>query len=144
MPLLVCVILLIMAGCTTQQENSGDKTQPETAALEAYFEAFNNQDIDELVSLSTDDIRMLSISSDTVKVDLRGRDELRNFMDRYFASTANVQSTYSKVTVEPPFVSFVETVSWGKEGEERKSQSSLATYKIKNEKVQRAWYFYSQ
>lgn len=111
--------------------------------LDAYFEAFNNHNIESLLDLSADDIRMMSITPDTVIIDLAGKQSLESWLEGYFSSLPNVRSTYDKVTMREPFVSFVETASWGPDSA-RKQQSSLATYLIKDNKIQRVWYYYPE
>ncbi len=127
-----------LAGC--QKEAS--LSQGETAqTLDAYFNAFNSHNVEELVAMASGDIRLMSVTPDTVTIDLRGQDELKKWLNGYFQSLPNIQSAYSGLTVEGDYVSFVETATWGEQGA-KKSQSSLATYLIKDGKIHRAWYYY--
>lgn len=132
--------LLFLTTCSDLQKDSNMEGDP---FLDAYFEAFNNHNIESLLDLSADDIRMMSITPDTVIIDLAGKQSLESWLEGYFSSLPNVSSTYDKVTMREPFVSFVETASWGPDSA-RKQQSSLATYLIKDNKIQRVWYYYPE
>lgn len=111
--------------------------------LDNYFQAFNNHNVEDLAAAVTDDIRLMSITADTVIIDLSGKEELKNWLNGYFSSLPNVKSDFSDVTFVEPFVSFVETASWGPDSA-RKQQSSMATYQIKNGKIHRVWYYYPE
>lgn len=138
--LLAVLSLAFLAACSNQQEASGSEKVP---VLDTYFEAFNNHDVESLVEMSADDIRMMSITPDTVITDLTDKQALQTWLEGYFSSLPNVSSTYDKVTMQEPFVSFVETASWGPDSA-RKQQSSLATYLIRDNKIQRVWYYYPE
>lgn len=134
----VLVAMVSLAGCEKGATASrGEKAK----VLDAYFKAFNDHNVDELVATTSNDIRLMSVTPDTVTIDLRGHDELRKWLTGYFQSLPNVQSAYNGLTAEGDYLSFVETATWGKEGE-KKSQSSLATYLIKDGKIHRVWYYY--
>jgi len=138
--LLAVLSLVILAACSNQQEKSGTERVP---FLDAYFEAFNNHDVEELVSMSVDDIRMMSITPDTVITDLAGKESLQTWLEGYFSGLPNVRSTYKNLSIQEPYYSFVETATWGPDSA-RKQQSSLATYLIKDDKIQRVWYYYPE
>lgn len=134
------LIFICAAACSNQQNmRSGD----EHPTLSNYFQAFNNHDVEGLAATVTDDIRLMSITADTVITDLSGKEQLKNWLSGYFSSLPNVTSRYSDVTVREPFVSFVETAKWGPDSA-RKQQSSLATYQIKEGKIHRVWYYYPE
>lgn len=134
------LILICVASCSNQ--NSTRQTV-QSQILDTYFEAFNNQDVEALAATVTDDIRLMSITPDTVTVDLKGKEELKKWLTSYFSSLPNVSSSYSDVTIREPFVSFVETASWGPDSA-RKQQFSLATYQVKEGKIHRVWYYYAE
>lgn len=134
------LFLICVASCSNQ--NSSRQTE-QSQILDTYFEAFNNHDVEALAATVTDDIRLMSITPDTVTVDLKSKEELKKWLTGYFSSLPNVSSSYSDVTIREPFVSFVETASWGPDSAS-KQQSSLATYKIKEGKIHRVWYYYAE
>lgn len=111
--------------------------------LDEYFDAFNNCDVDRLSAMVSVDIRLMSVLPDTVTMDLAGRKKLETWLKGYFNSLPNVRSTYSDLSVREPFYSFVETAQWGPDSA-GKQQSSMATYLIKNDKIQRVWYYYPE
>lgn len=90
--LLSCFLCFVMAGCgkeTSRQQNT------QSQILDTYFEAFNNHDIQSLAATVADDIRLMSITPDTIIVDLAGKDELKKWLAGYFSSLPNVESDYS-------------------------------------------------
>lgn len=132
--------IIVLAACSNQQGESGTDRVP---FLDGYFEAFNSHDVEELVAMSADDIRMMSITPDTVITDLVGKESLQTWLEGYFSGFPNVSSTYKNISIQEPYYSFVETASWGPDSA-RKQQSSLATYLIKDNKIQRVWYYYPE
>jgi hypothetical protein len=132
--------LTVLMACSNHQEEAATDNLP---FLDTYFKAFNNHDVEELVRMSAEDIRMMSITPDTVITDLAGKEALETWLDGYFSSLPNVRATYGNATVQEPFISFIETATWGPDSA-RKQQSSLATYLVKENKIQRVWYYYPE
>lgn len=130
--------LSILSACTSEQSEPVNEGDP---FLESYFEAFSNQDVEFLLEMSADNIRMMSITPETMFTDLHGKQNLRNWLEGYFRTFANVRSSYAQLSVREPFFTFVETANWGPDTT-RKQQSSMATFQIKEDKIQRVWYFY--
>lgn len=138
--LVVVLLFVSVSGCGDQsslQQNSRSEV------LDAYFEAFNDHNVEGLSAMVSEDIRLMSVLPDTVTTDLTGREKMETWLKGYFNSLPNVSSTYSGLTVREPFYSFVETATWGPDSA-RKQQSSLATYLIKEDKIHRVWYYYPE
>lgn len=138
--LITALLMMGVTGCGSQDSPiKGSQSE----ILNEYFDAFNNHDVDGLSAIVSEDIRLMSVLPDTMTTDLKGRDKLETWLEGYFRSLPNVSSTYSDLTVREPYYSFVETATWGPDSA-RKQQSSLATYLIKEDKIQRVWYYYPE
>jgi hypothetical protein len=138
--LITALLMMGVTGCGSQDSTiKGSQSE----ILNEYFDAFNNHDVDGLSAIVSEDIRLMSVLPDTMTTDLKGRDKLETWLEGYFRSLPNVSSTYSDLTVREPYYSFVETATWGPDSA-RKQQSSLATYLIKEDKIQRVWYYYPE
>lgn len=90
------------------------------------------------MDMVTDDIRMYSVNSDTVTIDIEGNENLRNWLTNYFQDLPNVSSEISNINEVGNRISFIETAHWG----ENRSQSSLAVYEFLDQKISRVWYYY--
>lgn len=137
---LLYFLIAIAAGCGGKVSQNDNK---KSEILDTYFQAFNDHDVESLVGMCTEDIRLISITPDTVTVDLRGKEALQAWLKGYFSSLPDVTSAYADVTIHKPFVSFVETATWGPDST-RKQQSSMATYQIRDGKIHRVWYYYPE
>lgn len=140
-PLIFIVLVsVIVTGCgSNEPSQQGNRSE----ILDEYFDAFNDHDVEGLSAMVTSDIRLMSLTPDTMSVDLSGRDELETWLNGYFSSLPNVRSSYSGLVVSEPFYSFIETAQWGPDSA-RKQQSSMATYLIKENKIHRVWYYYPE
>tara|TARA_B100000508_G_scaffold141077_1_gene146000 strand:+ start:3307 stop:3705 length:399 start_codon:yes stop_codon:yes gene_type:complete len=109
--------------------------------LKEQIEAFNQHDTKRLVANVSDDFIWFSVFPDSMTVETRGKVEFEKAMIGYFKAVPTVSTSLGELLIEGNKISFKETASWqGKEG--KLSQSSLATYEIKNGLITRVWYFY--
>lgn len=106
--------------------------------LRDYFEAYNQHQIEHVLELVSNDIRVYSVTSDTITVDIEGEVNLRNWLTNYFRDLPNVSSEISQINEIGNRISFTETARWG----DNRAQSALAVYEIRNEKIDRIWYYY--
>lgn len=110
------------------------------AVVEAQFQAFNRHDAAALAAGVAPDFVWLSVSGDSVAVEVRGRAEFERGMAAYFAEFPDVRSAMENAVVNGRFVAFRERVRWtGKNGE--RSQSSLAVYEVEDGLIRRVWYY---
>ncbi|MDN5204555.1 nuclear transport factor 2 family protein [Fulvivirgaceae bacterium BMA10] len=127
------VFLLTSNQAFAQQEE-------EVAILNNQIKAFNDRDIDLLVENIDENFEWFFITSDTMWVEVSGREQFRNGMESYFKSIPSVRSEISDLAIVGDRVSFKETVHWeNKKG--KFSQAALGVYQIKNNKILRAWYY---
>lgn len=106
--------------------------------LRDYFEAYNQHEVEQILEMVSDDIRVYSVTSDTVTVDIEGKESLQNWLTKHFQDLPNVSSEISMINEVGNRISFTETAKWG----EGQSQSSLAVYEFLDQKIDRVWYYY--
>ncbi|NBC66957.1 MAG: hypothetical protein GVY07_15040 [Bacteroidetes bacterium] len=126
-------IFVLLIGLETDAQISDNEK-----ILRDYFEVYNQHDIEQVLELVSNEVRIYSVSSDTVTVDIDGKEKLRNWLSDYFRDLPNVTSEISQLNVVGGRISFKETAYWGKSGE----QSSLAVYEMKDGRINRVWYYY--
>lgn len=140
------VLAAVLAGgsvpALAAQENTASiAPQPGAlAVVEAQLQAFNRHDVAALAAGVAPDFVWLSVSGDSVAVEVRGRAEFERGMAAYFAELPDVRSTIEDAVVNGRFVAFRERVRWsGKDGE--RSQSALAVYEVEDGLIRRVWYY---
>lgn len=129
---LLLILLYLVVFEIKAQISDNEKT------LRDYFEVYNQHSTEQVLELVSVDIRMYSVTSDTVTVDIEGIENLRNWLTEYFQDFPNVSSEISHLHEVGNRISFKETAHWG----EDMSQSSLAVYEFVNQKIHRVWYYY--
>jgi hypothetical protein len=104
------------------------------------IEAFNQGDVQALTENVHQDFKWYYISSDTLMLEVSGKENFRKSMESYFQSIPSVQSEIESYTIDGNKISFREIARWkSKSGE--KSQSAMGIYEIRENKIYRAWYF---
>ena len=116
----------------------GDACQPE-AVLESYFSAFNAHSVDGIIDLVHEDFRWLTVTADQAVVDVSGREQLRAWLEGYFQSTPGAGSKLEQLITDGCLASTVERASWMSGGEKR-SQTALASYQFRGDRILRVWY----
>lgn len=134
---LAAAALLVAAVYSCSQET--DPQPPD--ALVQFYEAFNNHDVEAMLELSHDDIRMYSVSGPRISTDIDGKEELRTWLTNYFEEYPEVRSELSGVGRHSNYTSLVETATWG-EPDDPVSQSSTVVYNASDSLVVAAWYYY--
>ncbi len=103
-------------------------------------DAFNKKDIDRLVNNVADDFKWFYITSDTLLLEVAGKENFKKSMENYFKGIPSIFSEIKGYAIDGNKISFREKVSWdGKKG--RVSQSCIGIYDIREGKIFRAWYF---
>jgi hypothetical protein len=93
-----------------------------------------------MFALTEPDVQWLSVAGEKISVETAGHDALRSYMKRYFASIPSARSKIERSMVAGQYVTIWERASWQvKSGE--KSQSALAVYELKNNRIFRVWYY---
>ena len=105
-----------------------------------YVSAFNNREIETMLSMVTDDIQWLTVAGDKILVETQGKAQLREGMASYFQSTPGARSELQWVQASESRVAALERATWqGKSGP--KSQASLCIYEFSDGLITRVYYF---
>ena len=104
-------------------------------------EAFNQGDIDRLVNNITDDFKWFYLSSDTLLLEVEGKEHFKKSMEGYFSTGQKVLSSIESYTITGNRISFNEMVRYKNKKGEMISSSAMGVYEIRDKKIYRAWYF---
>ena len=144
--ILAITACLLIAGCVAEPQATSNNaevraiSEAEQTVL-ALSEAFNAHDAEALGSYVAEDVIWLGIGvADSVYVEAKGRSSLVAGMTGYFEALPTVRSEVKSPVVTGDFVAFRERVFWESNGEE-KTQAALAVYEVRDQLVQRVWYY---
>ncbi len=118
------------------------QNDPLPDVLKDQFDAFNSGDIERLVANVSDDFKWFYITSDTLLLEIKGKEAFRKGMESYFGVGVKVNSKIESYTSQGNRISFKEVVSYKNKKGELVTSSAMGIYELKDEKIFRAWYFY--
>lgn len=114
---------------------------PEAVALRAYYDAFNRHEADATSAMLAEDVKWYSVAGDTQSLEGDGRVAIHEWLTGYFKQFPDVKSDVLELQQTGAHLFVHERASWtGPDGEKRQ-QSSLAIYEVRDELVKRAWYY---
>lgn len=105
-----------------------------------YIEAYNQHDIELMLSYLTDDFQWFSSSDGRVTVEASGKQQIARGLADYFENLPDANSVISNIKVEGQQVSVIEEAVWGR-GDTRRSQCAPAVYEIARDKLASVTYF---
>ena len=119
--------------------------QQHTDVIDKFVTAFNAHDAAKMASMVSEEFQLFSMNEEG-QADLAtsGPAALESEMTQYFAGLPSVRSTIDGRNEVGNYVSFRETASWKAKDGQEKSQSSLAVYQVKDNKIHRVWYYPAQ
>lgn len=106
-----------------------------------HVRAFNAGDVAAMAKMQHPDIEWLSVSGNSISVEVAGRDALSKNMTEYFQSPTKVTGSLRDWSVNDPYVSVTETASWTAKDGTKKSQSSMTVYELEDNLIRRVWYY---
>lgn len=130
------VLLLIL----TPYVQSTEQKLIHVNTVERFVAAFNAQDSDAMASLVADDIEWLSIVSNEISVEAKGKTNLVESMDAYFKSCLTCRSKLTDMVSTASRVSAVEVASWQEKSGIR-SQRAISVYEFSDGLIIRVYYF---
>ena len=131
----VIVVLLIISNFVAAQSNSL------LSLLNDQVDAFNNQDVDKLVTNVSDDMKYYYLTADELIIETSGKSAFKEAMTKYFASGNKPHSVIESHVIEGSRISFKEVVSYKNKKGETVSSSAMGIYQYKDGEIVRAWYF---
>ena len=116
---------------------------PDTTALavvRAYFAAYNVHDVDGVIRLLCADFTWLSLSGDSISVEVRGANAIRSSLVQYFQDFPSAMSEIESATALGPWVTVRERARWqGTAGP--RSQAAISVYEVRGGLLRRVWYY---
>jgi hypothetical protein len=136
--LLIPLVLLHLVATLNSIAAEGRKSNEQR--VRDYVAAYNQQNLDAMMSMVTDDVQWLSVAGDKVAVEAQGKGKLRESMGAYFKSTPSARSELEWVQVTASRVAALERASWeARSG--KKSQASLSVYEFRGGLISRVYYY---
>ena len=117
------------------------QNEPILDILKDQMDAFNERDVARLVENVTDDFIWFSITSDTLMIEVAGKENFRTSMEAYYESRPPIESLIESYTIDGNRISFKEVVSHDDENGIKVSSSAMGIYEMRDGKIYRAWYF---
>ena len=116
-------------------------TTPPLEVVDALMRAFNEHDVDAMLTHVTDDVEWLSVQGAALAVEASGKSALREGMASYFENIPSARSTVEDSILSGRLVTVRERASWTNKSGEDRSQTSIAVYEIHDGLIARVWYY---
>ncbi len=109
--------------------------------FEDQVEAFNERDVERLAKNVSMDFKWYYLGSDTLMLEVEGRENFRSAMEGYFGAFSWVETSILNYAVIGDRISFEEEVSYRTQSGEIAKSSSMGIYEIKDGVITQTWYF---
>ena len=143
MPVSAKCLFLIAGLVGVPAKEAHAQSAPDTTALavvRAYFAAYNVHDVDGVIRLLSADFTWLSLTGDSISVEVRGADAIRSSLVQYFQDFPSARSDIESATALGPWVTIRERARWlGTAGP--RSQASISVYEVRAGLLRRVWYY---
>ncbi len=134
-------ILFVSALLITVSVSSfGQKPKRPDQIAREFIAAFNEQNVDKMLSMTTKDVKWFTVSGAAISTETADSDELRAFMTGYFKSCPTCRSKVTKVNAAGSRVTMTETATWTSE-KGPQSNDSFAVYEFENNLIARVYYY---
>ena len=136
---ILLILVALLQIMPSPKSLAADTPKSNEQRVRDYVAAFNEQNIDSMLSMATDDIQWLMVVGDKITVETQGKAQLRASMTAYFKST-KAKSQLEWIQTTASRVAALERASWqGKSGP--KSQASLSVYEFSGGLISRVYYY---
>ncbi len=132
---LCCVWFLV--GCQSQQH----KSKPIDNIARAFVSAYNDHDIDLMMSMVHPDMRYMFINNEKIYTETDSKKVLQNYLVDFFNSKPKAQSDVISSLRHGPFIQQVEQAIVTNQQGNRRTQCSLSIYELKDDLIINVWYF---
>ncbi|MBV35625.1 MAG: hypothetical protein CMP47_09245 [Rickettsiales bacterium] len=130
--------ILLLMGLFLSQLSAA--SQPELQVVKSFVTAYNQQDLESMLELTTSDVSWMSVESKKLSIITAGKEQLSKAMQGFFANSNHGRSEILSIQGSGDFVHTVEKAIWSSEGKE-KSRCSVAIYELKELKILNVWYY---
>ena len=139
--LLVAALALLGVGPMQEATEGATVVRGAVETIEAQLAAFNAGDVAALAANVAADFIWYAVDSDSMSMQLSGRDAFQMSMIRYFEAIPAARAEIDAPVQTGEFVAVRERAFWlGVDGQEF-SQASLAVYQIRDGLIYRVWYY---
>ena len=114
-----------------------------TEVVEAYVAAYNEQDVESMLSLVTEDVRWMTVDGVRIRLESVGKEALGAGVAAYFTNLPSARSVLRSLDAAGDFVTAIEKATWVSDGETR-SQCAVSVYQLRDELIMAVWYFSAQ
>ncbi len=121
-------------------EPPADAAEGPEAVIRAQLAAFNAHNVDAMVANLAGEFAWFAVSSDSMTVEMQGRDAFRTSMRQYFEQVRGARAEIEGLIVVGDFVTTRERAYWYA-GDQELSQAALAVYEVRNNLIYRVWYY---
>ncbi len=135
---LFCCMLL---GCHTNQSIiDGNQYNEQKNPAEKFVAAYNEHNIELMLSLVHDDIKYMFVDSAQVYTETKDKAALATYLVPFFAQKPNAKSVVLTSLQHGPFIQQVEQALWVDSQNQPQSQCSLSVYEIRHQLIINVWY----
>ncbi len=110
--------------------------------VKRFVAAYNDHDVDQMMTYAAKNIRWLTVISDAVSVEADGKEALSAAMQSHFASSPSTQSALLRIEGDGPMVVAIEQAMADADQPDR-SQCSASVYQIRGGLIVNVWYFHA-
>jgi len=130
----VVLICILLTPATLFAEVTAQRT------VENFVTAFNEQDVEAMLNLATDDVVWMSVAGESIGVEANGSQALKAAMGDYFSSHPGSYSKIRQIQSSGPWVTTLEHAGREVDGQ-FKGQCAYAMYQLKEGLIKSVWYF---
>ena len=108
----------------------------------AFVTAFNEQDVDAMLSLATENVVWMSVTGESIAVEAKGSGNLKAAMQDYFTGHPGSYSKIKQIQSSGTWVTTLEHAGRKIDGE-FKGRCAYAMYQLNDGMIESVWYFSS-
>jgi hypothetical protein len=132
--LATCALLMLPLVAVAQVESARQMLQDQV-------DAYNRGDVERLVANVSEGFKWFSIASDSLLLEVAGKDDFRKGMESYFEGRTPPHSKIDGYVIDGNRISFREIVSHENADGETVQSSAMGVYEFRDGKIHRGWYF---
>ncbi len=108
--------------------------------LRSYFDAYNSQDVPDIMPHFTSNARLMGVDGDELKIIASGKRNLATVLHNNFNETPSSSSKMKSAVIVGDFVAVVEEAGWESGGEDQQA-CAMSIYEIQDSSIRQVWYF---
>ncbi len=112
----------------------------EAAIARKFIAAFNERNINAMISMTATDVKWITIAGDKLTTQTGDQAALRTFLEGYFKTCPTCRSKITNVSQAGSRVTMTEIAAWQTE-KGTQTNSSFAVYEFSNSKIARVYYY---